>query len=96
MRNLTEKEKQFFEDLLRLKPQKQENGYYRYAKTIKGKVKNYKRSRVLMQLHLNKKLDFWDVVHHKDGDKGNDQLENLEVIEFSVHNSNHHAGRRKN
>jgi len=45
-----------------------------------------------MQLFLNKKLDIWEVVHHKDGDKTNDSVENLEVLDASNHTSLHHAG----
>ena len=51
-----------------------------------------------MQLHLNKKLRIWEHIHHKDGDKSNDSIENLEVIDtkdFDYHSSLHHAGLKK-
>ena len=79
MKDLIVEEREFLESLTKLKPQKQKSGYYRYTKQIKGKIRHYKRSRVLMQLHLNKELEMWEVVHHKDGNRGNDKIENLEV-----------------
>lgn len=54
--------------------------------------KHYKRSRVLLQLHLNKKLEIWEIVHHKDLDKQNDNIDNLIITDLKRHTSNHHAG----
>lgn len=42
-----------------------------------------------MQLHLNKKLEMWELVHHKDGNKKNDSIENLKVLNASEHNGKH-------
>lgn len=50
-----------------------------------------------MQLYLNKKLEIWEIVHHIDENKENDNIDNLEVIntkEFNFHTSMHHAGKR--
>ena len=94
MRDLTKEEREYFERLLKTTPQKS-GGYYRY-KDWKSK-KNYKRSRILAQLHINKKLESWEIVHHKDENKLNDLISNLEVIntkEFNHHTSIHHAGKR--
>ncbi len=86
---VTKEEKLFFEHLLTLTPQKH-NGYLVFY----FRRKKYKRSRVLMQLKLNKILEMWEIVHHKNEEKTDDRIENLEVIDVSVHNSNHHAGKR--
>lgn len=48
-----------------------------------------------MQLHLNQWLDRFEIVHHKDGDRTNDLIHNLEVQTTSEHLSNHHAGSKK-
>ena len=48
-----------------------------------------------MQLHLNKWLESFEIIHHKDGNKKNDSLENLEVQLLGDHVSNHHAGSHK-
>lgn len=91
MQDLNEKDKELLERLIKLSPAKI-NGYFRY--TI-GR-KHFKRSRVVVQLYLNKKLEFWEIVHHKDGNRENDNLDNLEIIDtknFNHHSSLHHAGK---
>jgi hypothetical protein len=92
MRDLSLEERKFLEFLLHLTPQNKK-GYFCFVKNRK----NYRRGRTLMQLHLNKKLDFWEQVHHKDKDKTNDAIENLEVIDckdFNFHLSDKHGGRK--
>lgn len=89
MIELTEQEKNDLESLLKLKPQ-MHNGYFHFVRNRK----KFKRSRVLMQLHLNKRLEMWEIVHHKNHNKTDDRIRNLEVMDLSVHNSLHHAGVR--
>ena len=84
MRELTTKERKFLRSLIKLSPQKY-NGYMRFTR----KKKHYKRGKVLLQLYLNKKLNHFDIVHHKDGDKTNDSIENLELTTQEKHNSHH-------
>ena len=90
MEELSKEDRILFEGLLKTKPQKH-NGYMRFTKG----VKHYKRSRVLLQLHLNKKLSIYECVHHKDEDKTNDSISNLEVIDSSEHTSLHHGGTKR-
>ena len=59
------------------------------------KRKYYKRSRILMQLHLNKKLEVWEIVHHINGNRTEDRIENLEIMDRGIHTSHHHAGKRR-
>ena len=91
MHDLTTEEKKFFEGLMKISFCKEKSGYYK----CKYKGKHYKKSRLIMQLHLNKKLEPWEIVHHKDTNKENDLIENLELINEnlnSIHASHHHAG----
>jgi hypothetical protein len=97
MKPLTKEERLFLEKLTTLKPSKN-NGYFRYTLTRNDMVKHFRRSRVLMQLHLNKRLEFWEIVHHKDRNKENDSMENLEVVDtkdFDSHVALHHNDKRK-
>lgn len=89
MRKLTKKEREKLEDLLERSFQKK-NGYWTTRKREEGRYKSYKRSRILMQIHLNKKLEIWELVHHKDGNKENDDISNLEVLNGSEHMRKHH------
>ncbi len=90
MKELTQEERINLNNLLRYKPHKKE-GYYYFT----SKKKHYKRSRVLLQLHLNKKFDIWEHVHHKDNNKENDAINNLIVLSDSEHTSISHAGKRR-
>jgi len=51
--------------------------------------------RVVMERHLGRKLEPWEVVHHKDANPANNDIENLEVVEFGAHTGEHSKGRRK-
>mgnify|MGYP000967476062 CR=1 FL=1 len=51
--------------------------------------------RVIMERHLGRKLEPWELVHHKDSNPHNNTIENLELVEWGVHTSEHHKGGRK-
>ena len=63
-----------------------------YKKTSNGYVKDYlpregdtpprvvEHDRLLMEQKLGRKLKYNETVHHKDGDRGNNAADNLEVI----------------
>ena len=96
MKRLKKQEREFLEALIDLKGYKH-GDYWVFMKQIDNKRFKIKRSRAVMQLFLNKRLEIWEIVHHKDGDKLNDNIENLEVIDtrnFNSHTSLHHAGVR--
>lgn len=93
MKNLTKEEREFLEKITQSYCSRHSSGYWTY----RFRKKHYKRSRVLLQLHLNKKLEIGEHVHHKDGNKENDSIENLQMIDtkkFDYHCSLHHAGNR--
>lgn len=71
-------------------------GGYLYAKTEpphpKANSKGlYPLHRVLMENILNRQLGPKEVVHHKDGDKFNNEYSNLEVLTNRKHSSVHKA-----
>lgn len=93
MRDLTPEERSELERIRDKGYEEIKNGYVYYS-TWKPK-KHYKRSRVLLQLHLNKKLDAWEIVHHIDENKLNDCINNLKIMKLEDHSNHHHAGKRR-
>lgn len=63
---------------------------YQYKKIrLKGKGV-VDEHRYIMQKHLGRRLSFNEVVHHKDGNKRNNSIENLELISRSEHAKLHY------
>lgn len=81
MIELNKEYREFLEEISKRRAIKKSNGYFYYFYKGKG----YKRARIIMQLHLNKILSPFEIVHHKDRNKINDSIENLEVLNISVH-----------
>jgi len=48
----------------------------------------------LMEKQLGRKLKKYETIHHIDGDVGNNELENLKILNRSIH-TKQHAKRRK-
>ena len=59
------------------------------------KVNGIKRDehRYIMEQYLGRKLSRNEVVHHKNGDKRDNRIENLEIMSLSEHTKNHQMGR---
>jgi len=45
--------------------------------------------RIIMEYYIKKNLTFNEIVHHKDGNKLNNKLENLELMSRAEHTSHH-------
>ena len=41
--------------------------------------------RIVMEKHLHRKLKSWEVIHHKDGNKLNNEISNLEIVVQNLH-----------
>ena len=61
-----------------------------------GKHRARREHRVVMEKHLGRRLEPWELVHHKDQDPSNNAIENLEVTTFGAHSTEHHSGSRRN
>jgi hypothetical protein len=70
-------------------------GYrWRYVE-VNGKPRQMREHRYVMEQHLGRKLEPWELVHHKDGDTLNNDITNLEVMKFGAHAQEHSIGSRK-
>ncbi len=64
-----------------------------YRETYRDGEKMLEHRRVMEDI-LGRSLEPWEVVHHKDHDKSNNDPSNLEVMTLSTHSILHHPYRR--
>ena len=60
--------------------------------TIGGKQKRLHRC--IMEAYLGRELKPWELVHHKDGDKHNNDLSNLAITIRAIHIKTHGIGKK--
>ena len=69
---------------------------YRWLYVIEnGRRRARREHRVIVERHIGRRMEPWEVVHHKDGNTSNHSIENLVVTEFGTHTAEHHAGTRR-
>ena len=61
-------------------------------KAIKVNGKKIDEHRYVMEQYLGRPLSRYEIVHHKDGNKRNNDINNLEVMDLSQHTKLHRTG----
>ncbi len=63
--------------------------WYKKIRVSRTEVRD--EHRLIMEAHLGRRLDRFEVVHHKNGIKNDNRLENLELISLAEHTRRHKA-----
>ena len=69
-----------------------DNGYIRVLIPLKDQIGNNKyamKHRLVMERHLGRKLRDDEIVHHKNHNRSDNRISNLQVMTYSEHTSHH-------
>jgi hypothetical protein len=69
---------------------------YRWVYVIEnGKSSAKREHRLIMEAHIGRKLTPEELVHHKNGVKTDNRIENLEIENWADHTEHHHSGSQR-
>jgi hypothetical protein len=71
-------------------------GYRWIYVTENGGRRAKREHRHIMEQYLGRRLTPEEVVHHKNEDRSDNRIENLEIYSWGLHSSHHQTGARRN